>query len=146
MIIAKYQLGSELVSHSTDNNLHLAYVKYKAAQDMQEQIAAEIANKTWEDRKPSIQDVFECFTSKTMWYSKYEKAFSLLHTYEKMKAWLEREPLTAEELDDEDLVESYQDDTKEAWGYWKDTKFGFADLIRWIDAAEKEKKRVAAEA
>ncbi|TFK58860.1 hypothetical protein BDN72DRAFT_873120 [Pluteus cervinus] len=86
-----------------------------------------------------------CFTSKTMWYSWYEIAFPPVPTYRPMEAWLERDPLTEEELEDEDLVRTYQEDTKDVWGVLKNS-YNFQDLIRWVGNAEKERKEAEAEA
>ena len=66
--------------------------------------------------------------------------------YKAMDAWLLRDPLTEEELEDKELVEEYEEDTKDVWGYWKNGKYGLQDLITWVENAETERLRLVAEA
>jgi hypothetical protein len=77
-----------------------------------------IAAGTWPLKKPSATEMFECFISKTTWFSYYRPGFTKVSSYPVMAKWLEN-----------------QEDAPSALDAWEIEKpnYTFKDLIDFVN-------------
>jgi hypothetical protein len=119
----KEQLIKELQipNHLTDRcdaDLHLAYQRWKANQSALNLLAERVANGTWPGARPTEQQVYECFISKSTWFLYYRKNFLNIAEYPDMVLWLDKDPSAPSNFD--------------LWGFEKAT-YHFKDLVQYLE-------------
>ena len=95
-------LELQIPVHLTDRrdaDLHLAYQRWKANQTALNVLAERLANGTWPGARPTEQQVYECFISKSMWFLYYRKHFLNITKYPDMVLWLDEDPTAPSNFD-----------------------------------------------
>jgi hypothetical protein len=108
-----------------DADLHLAYQRWKANQSALNLLAERVSNGTWPGARPTEQQVYECFISKSTWFLYYRKNFLNITKYPNMVLWLEQDPGAPSSVD--------------LWGFEK-AAYHFKDLTEYLEHAERKGK------
>ena len=128
-LIKELQIPKHLTDRC-DADLHLAYQRWKANQAALNLLAERVANGTWPGARPTEQQVYECFISKSTWFLYYRKNFLNIAEYPEMVLWLDKDPGALSNFD--------------LWGFEKATYY-FKDLVQYLERAERKvtKKPIA---
>jgi hypothetical protein len=99
ILIETFNIPAHLTHRQNVSDLHVAYAKYLAIQDVVERLGQMELAATWTHKKPVLEDIVQVFMSKSGYFNCSHQFFPHISVILGMKDWLankEGAPATAE--------------------------------------------------